>query len=510
MRLAELVGTFSLATDAGTGVPEEHGLCAAAVAVELAKLAGKDAKTQRDAFYLTLLRYSGCSAGAHTAATVLSDELEFAHEAKSVDYGRLSEMLPLILARAVRGQGLAGLSSLASVFGALAKMPEVGREHCETAVVLARRLGFDEPFFAALHQGFERWDGSGQPTRARGEAIALPMRLAAVALDAHRGYLLDGASGAAAFVRKHSGRELDPTLAALWLEHAERFDALFTAPSSWQQALDAEPAPFTVLDEAEIDTALSALADFSDLKSRYTRGHSRGVAELARRAAQVLGLGAGLEKLLYRAGLVHDIGRVGVSSLVWDKAEPLSEGDWERVRFHSYVGERILSRAEAMRGVAELAGLTHERLDGHGYHRRLTQVGCTQAARVLAAADTYQALIEARPHRPARSPSEAAAELRNEAAAGKLATEAVEAVLAAAGHRSKSAAPAPATTLTPRELEVLALVARGATNKEVASELGISAKTAGRHLEHIYEKLGVTTRAGATMLALERGLLDLP
>lgn len=508
MRLAELVGTFSLATDAGTGVPEEHGLCAAAAAVELAKLAGADTKTQRDAFYQTLLRYSGCSAGAHTAATVLSDELEFAHEAKAVDYGRMSEMLPLILARAVRGQGLAGLSSLASVFGALAKMPEVGREHCETAVVLARRLGFDEDFLAGLHQGFERWDGSGQPTKARGEAIKLPMRLAAVALDAHRGYLLDGASGATAFVSKHSGRELDPSLAALWLEHAERFNQLFAAPASWQQALDAEPLPHSVLSETQIEPALSALADFSDLKSRYTRGHSRGVAELARRAAHVLGLGAHLETLLYRAGLLHDIGRVGVSSLVWDKAEPLSEGDWERVRFHSYVGERILSRAEALRSVAELAGLAHERLDGHGYHRRLTQLGCTQAARVLAAADTYQALIEARPHRPARTPTDAASELRREAAAGKLASDAVEAVLSAAGHRSKSAAPA--TSLTARELEVLTLVAHGATNKEVAAELGISAKTAGRHLEHIYEKLGVTTRAGATMLALERGLLDPP
>jgi HD-GYP domain-containing protein (c-di-GMP phosphodiesterase class II) len=374
-------------------------------------------------------------------------------------------------------------------------------------VVLARRLGFAEDFLAALHQGFERWDGTGQPTRARGEAIALPMRLAAVALDAHRGYLLDGPQGVLTFLRKHRGRELDPALVDVLLAHAADFSGYFSASSSWKLALDAEPLPHALLNEQETDTALSALADFADLKSRYTRGHSRGVAELAARAAGVLGLGATLEKMLYRAGLVHDIGRVGVSPLVWDKREALNEADWERVRFHSYLGERILSRAPSLRDVAELAALAHERLDGQGYHRRLGQSGCSQAARVLAAADTYQALLETRPHRPARSRTEAAAQLRSDVEAGKLAAEAVEAVLAAAGHRAKTPQPA-ASNLSPRELEVLALVARGATNKEVASELGISAKTAGRHLEHIYEKLGVTTRAGATMLALERGLLS--
>jgi HD-GYP domain-containing protein (c-di-GMP phosphodiesterase class II) len=382
-------------------------------------------------------------------------------------------------------------------------MPEVGRQHCEMAVLLAGRMGFAPDFQAAIHQGFERWDGSGQPTRAKGEAIALPMRIAAVALDADRGHLLGGAEGALAFVAKHSGRELEPRLAQLFIDHFADFRPLFAISSGWQAALEHEPGPAKMLDDEGIDQALLAMADFGDLKSRYTRGHSRAVAELGALAAKQLGLGAEQERTIRRAGLVHDIGRVAVSALIWDKPGTLSDADWERVRLHSYVGERILTRAPGLRDVAELAGSTHERLDGHGYHRRLSQ-GTSLGARLLAAADMYQALVSERPHRPALGRDEAAKTLREAAGSGALASDAVEAVLGAAGHR---AAPSEAANLTARELEVLALVARGLTNKEIGSALDISAKTAGRHLEHIFEKLEVTTRAGATLVALQRGLI---
>lgn len=269
--------------------------------------------------------------------------------------------------------------------------------------------------------------------------------------------------------------------------------------------MDAEPAPAELLDEPGIDRGLAAIGDFADLKSRYTRGHSRAVAELAGLAARQLGLGTTLEKALYRAGLVHDVGRLAVSALVWDKPGPLNEAERERVRLHSYVGERILSRAASLRDVADIAALTHERLDGSGYHRRLGQDACATPARILAAADCYQALVEARAHRPAHSREQAARELRACVQRGGLCADAVEAVLGAAGHRAR--APAQQVSLSARELDVLRLVSRGLTNKEVASALGISVKTAGRHLEHIFEKLSVTTRAGATMVALQRGLL---
>lgn len=506
MRLAELIGTFSLATDVGTGFPEEHGLRSATLAVRLGELAQADERTRADAYYLALLRYSGCTAGAHVVTRVLGDELDFGLRTPEVDYGRPPEMMSALIANAFHGVGLfAGLRALGAMLAAMPGMPEVGREHCETAVVLARRMGFEADFAGALYQGFERWDGSGQPKKARAEAIALSMRLAQLALDLDRGYLVGKLDGMKAVATKHAGRELDPTLVACFLEHADTLLPVLEAPSAWTLAMDAEPGPARTLDDAGVDTTLLAMADFTDLKSRYTRGHSRGVARWATGAAKQLRLGADVEQTLYRAALVHDLGRVAVSAAVWNKPGPLTDAEWERVRMHAYAGERILSRAPSLARVAELATLAHERVDGKGYHRRLPPSACSLPARILAAADVYQALLEARPQRPAYPPEAAATELLREAEAGALAIEAVNAVLAAAGQGRSDAAGS--AVLTARELEVLRLVARGLTNKEIAGELAISVKTAGRHLEHIYEKLGVTTRSGATMVGLERGLI---
>ena len=506
MRLAELIGTFSLATDIGTGFPEEHGLRSAALAVRLGELANLDERTRADAYYLTLLRYSGCSAGGHVVARLFGDERDFGARTRDLDYGRAPEMMAALVANSFHGVGFfAGMKALGEMLSALPGMPEVGREHCETAVVLARRMGFEGDFLGALYQGFERWDGTGQPKKIRADGIALAMRLAQLALDLDRGYLIGQLEGMKAIASKHVGRELDPSLVATFLEHAPLLLAVLEVPSAWTRAMDAEPGGPRMLDDAGVDATLLAMADFTDLKSRFTRGHSRGVAHYASGAARQLRLGADVEQTLYRAALLHDLGRVAVSAGVWNKPGPLTDSEWERVRMHSYAGERILSRAPSLARIAGIASLAHERLDGNGYHRRLPPSACTLPARILAAADVYQALLEQRPQRPAYAPEAAAAELLREASTGALASEAVNAVLAAAGQRKpESTGPA---LLTARELDVLRLVARGLTNKELAHELDISVKTAGRHLEHIYEKLGVTTRAGATMVGLERGLI---
>jgi HD-GYP domain-containing protein (c-di-GMP phosphodiesterase class II)/DNA-binding CsgD family transcriptional regulator len=504
VRLAELVGTLSLASDTGTGVPEEAGLRSAATAVRLGELSGASEAERRDAFYLTLLRYTGCTSGADIVARVMGDEIEFIEDAHSVDFGRMAEMLPLLLGRAFRSKdSFLGLSAVGRLLSALPSMPEVGREHCETAVLIARRFGFSEPFQRMVHQGFERWDGTGQPTRARGEEIGRAMRFAQLAIDAYRGYQLGGIEAAVAFTKKHSGRELDPALVETFGKHARELEPTLGAASGWEAAMAAEPGAPSFLDDAGVDEALGALGDFADLKSRYTRGHCRGVAELAKSAARSLGLGDEAERELFRAGLVHDIGRVAVSVLVWDKAGPFADSDRERVRLHAYAGERILARSQSLAGVAAIATLAHERPDGTGYHRRLAGAQCPSAGHVLAAADAYQALLSDRAHRKARSRVDAGAELRRLVATGALTSEAVDAVLGAKP-RSTLDAPSP---LTERELEVLALVAKGLTNKEIGRALDISPKTAGRHLEHVFEKLGVTTRAGATMVALQRGLV---
>jgi DNA-binding CsgD family transcriptional regulator len=207
------------------------------------------------------------------------------------------------------------------------------------------------------------------------------------------------------------------------------------------------------------------------------------------------------------AALLHDLGRVGISNAIWDKPGPLDAAEWERVRLHPYYTERALARAPALAELGELGGAHHERLDGSGYHRRLRAESLPTSARLIAAADVYHALTEDRPYRAAFSGESAAAVLREEVRGGRLDAQAAEAVLEAAGHRAAPGRRAWPAGLTDREVEVLRALARGGSNKAIAQALGLSPKTVGHHVAHVYTKAGVSTRAAATLFAMEHDLL---
>jgi HD-GYP domain-containing protein (c-di-GMP phosphodiesterase class II) len=306
--------------------------------------------------------------------------------------------------------------------------------------------------------------------------------------------------------RRRAGGQFDPSLAEHVCKNADvLLDGLDEA-MGWDAAIAAEPALAQRMSGARLDSALEAIADFADLKSPFTTGHSRGVAERAAAAALRAGLGEPAAAELRRAGLVHDVGRLGVSNTVWDKQGALSESEMERVRMHPYLTQRTLSRSPRLAGLAELAAAHHERLDGSGYPRGLTGGGLSPEARILAAADAYQAMGEPRPHRPARSPEDAARQLREEVRRGRLDHDAVDAVLGASGHRVPRRREGPAG-LTRREVEVLVLLARGLSNKAIAAQLVVSPKTVGHHIEHIYRKIGSSTRAAASLFAMQNGLL---
>lgn len=505
MRLAELMGTLSLATDAGTAMPEEHGLRAAAIASKLGELIGASTRDRADAFYLTQLKYAGCTADGDVAAAVFGDELDFGRETFGLDYGDPKAILPAVLRRARKGKGpLGGVLAMARVMSKLMGMKSVMRAHCEVADLLAARLGFDDAVRTALVQHSERWNGSGMPAGKKGDEIALPMRIAHVAFDVEIGSRIAGKDGSVVRVTQMRGKSLDPAICDAYLANVDAVAAIVEAPSAWAASLAAEPVPHREVDEGALDEALEAMAAFTDLKSRYTRGHSTAVSELAATAARDVGLPDEVVRDVRRAGLLHDLGRVAISTGIWDKPGALTDQERERVRMHTYVGERVLSRAAGLARVAEIACLAHERLDGSGYHRRLAAASCPPASRILAAADAYQAMISERPHRAPLSAEQAAAELTSMAAAGALCPDATRAVLAAAGHVVKK--PARAHGLTDREVEVLRLLARGLTNKEIATTLEISTKTAGHHVQHIFEKLRVTTRAAAAMCAMQLGI----
>jgi DNA-binding CsgD family transcriptional regulator len=276
--------------------------------------------------------------------------------------------------------------------------------------------------------------------------------------------------------------------------------------SSWDLVLDAEPRLSRIVSGSELDDVLAAMADLVDVKAPHMAGHSRGVANLAAEAGRLCGLPEPEVLVLRRAGFVHDLGRLGVSNAIWDKPGPLTDAEWERVRLHPYLTDRMLANVEALAPARQLAARHHERLDGSGYPRGLTAAALTPADRILAAADVWHALTEPRPYRPARSPAEAAAELRAEAKAGRLDGDAIHAVLRAAGHRAPARRDWPAG-LTAREVEVLGLLARGHSNKSIAKQLVVAPKTVSNHVEHIYGKIGVSTRAAAAVFAMQHGLV---
>ena len=208
---------------------------------------------------------------------------------------------------------------------------------------------------------------------------------------------------------------------------------------------------------------------------------------------------------LRAAALLHDIGRAGVSSAIWDRPGPLGPADWERVRLHAYWTDRVLRRCPGLADLADTAAGHHERLDGTGYHRGVRAPDLSIPARLLAAADVFAALTEQRPYRPAVAAADAARQLDEEVAAGRLDREASAAVVEAAGlPRPRAEWPC---GLTDREVEVLRLAARGQSNRQIAQQLSVSERTVGHHLAHTYDKTGRRTRAGAAVFAMEHGLL---
>lgn len=301
-----------------------------------------------------------------------------------------------------------------------------------------------------------------------------------------------------------AGGAFDPAIAALLAEEAAAILALDGERPAWEEVLAAEPGPGLTLDGPAVEEALAAMGDFVDLAYTCLVGHAAGVAELAAAAARRLGLPAADVVAVRRAARVHDVLRVAVSALIWQKAGPLTPDEWERVRLHAYHSERVLCRSPFLAALAPIASSHHERMDGSGYHRGATAVALPPAARLLAAADADHAMTEPRPHREALPPQRAADLFSREAREGRLDADSVAAVLKAAGHAAPRL-PRPAG-LTEREAEVVALLARGLQTKQIARALGISAKTADRHVQNADAKIGVSTRAAAALFAMRHGL----
>jgi HD-GYP domain-containing protein (c-di-GMP phosphodiesterase class II) len=509
LRLAELLAALSVVTDLGIGRPPETAMRSCLLAVRLAEKMGIGAPDLDDVYYASLLRYVGCTAYAHEEAALWGGETwEARNIATSIDWRNLRESLAFSLL--VAGSDKPPLRRAAMAATALPRtirsLSDLVAAHCEVGADMARRLGLGSAVQDALQQIFERWDGKGAPQQLSGEHICLPIRFAHVATYAAAYAESGGAEEACNVIRRRSGGMLDPAIADAFQAHGPAILAEIESIDVWEAVVEAEPQPRMLVPEGRLDDLARAFADMVDLQTPFTRGHSSRVADLVGGAADAVRMDKAERTTVHRAALFHDLGRVGVSNTIWGKPGPLTSSEWERVRLHPYHTERILARSPVLLPLSRLAGMHHERLDGSGYHREMAGSSIPFPARLLAAADVYAAVTQDRPHRPALTPDAAARELTAEAERGRLDAEAVRAVLQAAGHRQPRRTAWPAG-LSEREVEVLRLIARGASYKEVAQLLTISPRTAAHHVQHIYNKVGVSTRAGAAMFAMEHDLL---
>jgi HD-GYP domain-containing protein (c-di-GMP phosphodiesterase class II) len=508
LRLAELVAAFSRATDLGIGQPMEHVLRSWLIAVRLGERLGAGAETRVSLYYVMMLAWVGCVADTAEVARWFGDDIKFRGDSYQVDFTGLPMMTFALSHVGVGTPFLHRLRLGASMTLTGGRAVERGlMSHCLTTATMAGRLGLDAGVCDPLKQVFTRWDAKGVPDGVGGEEIDRQVRLFHLADTVEVYHRAGGVDAAVEVATARRGSQFDPELADVFCADAAQILADLDAVAECDELIEAEPGLRRQLTEQELDAALEVVADFTDLRSPTRTGHSRGVARLAAAAATLCGLPDAEVVTLRRAALVHDVGMHGVPAPILDKAGPLTSAESERMRLHSYWTERVLARPAALARIGAIASMANERSDGSGYHRGLAGAAIPATGRILAAADACQAMTEPRPYRSARTLPQVASELRREVREGKLAADAVDAVLTAVGQQPGRRRTGPAG-LTPREVEVLTLIARGATTRQVAHALSISAKTAGTHIERIYIKIGASTRSTATLFAMQHGLLD--
>lgn len=502
VRLAELLCPLAAATDAAAGLPPETSQRTALIAIGLGRALDLPGASLSDLLYAGLVRHLGCSATAHEETRLMGDEQELHLAMNPVDHASPVELLKGASKGFGKGRSVGRRVRAVARFlvQAPSAMPRIFAARCEVSARLAKRLGLSDAAVRALDEVYERFDGKGMPRRKRGETLSPLSAVLAVAEWMAMFVLLPGGE-AVAFetLARRAGGQFDPKVVRALAGAREEVLVPARRPAPLVALLNAEPAPLRTVDD--LRGVAQVLADFADIKSTFTLGHSRGVAALARDAAQALGLPKADSDTLELAGWLHDLGRVSVSNAIWDKPGPLDAGEWEKVRSHPQFTERALA-APPFAAIAQLAAADHERMDGGGYPHR---VAPPLTARILAAADLVQALREPRPHRPAYTLDHAAAIAVEETAAGRLDRAAVNAVLDVAGQTGIRAAPP--RGLTERELDVLRLLARGQVDKEIAVALGISHRTVHHHNQSIFVKLEVSTRGAAALFAAENGLL---
>jgi HD-GYP domain-containing protein (c-di-GMP phosphodiesterase class II) len=513
LRLGELVATLALAQDNSFGQPLESQLRSCLLATWMCEAGGVGREIRDTAYWVSLLRYIGCTGHAHEVATVFGDEIAIRGQTLIHDAANPAEVMRDVIAFATRWRPPGEREQLIQMIQqtAMAWAEHNFASGCEVADMLVGRLDFGPAVRDALRYTFERWNGHGFPAHVGGETIPLPMRVVHLSHDMEAIARIFSPGKALEAARERRDRTYDPAVVDLFLAHGADWLERLAKVEPWDAVLDLEPEPRRMIAGEALDEALAVAADFIDLKSPYMSGHSRRCAQMAGDAAQVLGFSADEVSGLRRAALLHDFGTTGVSNAILDKPGTLTRAEFDRVELHPMLTEQMLRRSPALAALNPYAAAHHEKSDGSGYHKRVRADAVDPGACVLSAVEIYVGMTTDRADRDARTAEEAAAELRQLASRGVTDPRATRAVLVAAGHgepraRTVTRAKLPGG-LSRREVEVLRLAARGLTTQQIAERLSISPKTTDHHIQHIYTKIGVSTRAAAALWATQHAVV---
>lgn len=514
LRLGEFVATLALAQDNAFGQPLESQLRSCLLASWMCEAANFDRDVCDTTYWVALLRYVGCTGHAHEVATLFGDEIAIRAQTLVHDAGNPAEVIKDVITFATANRPPEERDQVVQFIQQNARQWATHNftSGCEVGDMLVRRLDFAPGVRESLAFTFERWGGTGYPAHAKGEAIPLPMRIVHLSHDMEALGRLFSPDRAIEAARDRRDRTYDPALADLFVAHGAGWFEQLRTTEPWDAVLALEPEPRRMLEGKTLDNALMVAADFIDLKSPFMNGHSRRCAQLAEDAAQVLGLTDDAITALGRAALVHDFGTTAVPNSIWDKPGSLTRAEFDRVELHPMLTEQMLRRSPALAVLNPIASAHHEKCDGSGYHKRVRSEAGDPASCVLAATEIYVGLTTERADRAPRSSADAASELRRLESEGVLEPRATRAVLVAAGHGEPSTSPAVPKSrhpggLSKREVEVLQLAARGLTTAQVADRLFISTKTADHHIQHIYNKIGVSTRAAAALWAMQNSVV---
>lgn len=504
--LSEGLGVLAMAADAATGRPKGSGLTAAIVAAEFSMRLGDDITTQKDAYFLALARFIGCTITSHeTGMLSIGDDQGFAVATMLGDWADRDDLKQhlehFVALEAPEADRDAAFNYICEILPDAA--PDFTAAHCRQSYLLAKRLPISDAVLACMPYYYARWDGKILPFT--GPDVPHLSRLVRITEMAELVRRLNNAARAKEIVAAKLGSELDPELGVRFLDHADEIFRAASRTPEFEAFVAAEPGEPVQMTPACRQTLAEVAADMTDHKAECFRSHSRRVASLVAQAGQIAGLSSAEVENLRLTALVHDIGKCAISNRIWYKDTPLSVSERLDMERHTYQTLYFLSHGEPFAEWAEVAASVQERADGSGYHRRapLTDL----ASNILAAANEYDELTHALPGRAAITPKEAADRMQTAVTERKFLPTAVSAVLHAAGHTVRAAHGTLPFGLTRRETQVLARLAKSETTAEIAQNLGISPKTADHHIQNIYNKTDIRARPALALLALEHGIV---